>query len=77
MYDSLETTYRKCSNKRPGRLFNFLMRGGGANSKVGAYLKGGAYLVFQLSASIIRRWLKSLETESLKMASYFQEPSRQ
>ena len=55
--------YRKCSNKRMGHLFNFLRRGGGANSKVGAYLKGGAYLVFQFSASIIRWWLKSLETE--------------
>ena len=38
--------YRKCSNKRPGRLFNFLGREGGANSKGSAYWKGGAYFVF-------------------------------
>ena len=66
--------YRKCSNKCPGHLFNFLRQGGGANLKVGAYLKGGAYFVFQVLASIIRWWLKSLETESLKMSSYFQGP---
>ena len=36
----------KCSNKRPGRLFNFLGREGGANSKGSAYWKGGAYFVF-------------------------------
>ena len=38
-------TYRKCSNYRPGRLFNFLRRDGGANSK------GGAYFVYQFLAS--------------------------
>ena len=36
----------KCSNKRPGRLFNFWRREGGANSKGGAYWKGGAYFIF-------------------------------
>lgn len=55
-FTQLTYTYRKCLSKRPGCLFNFLMRGGGANSKV------GTYFVFQLSASVIRWSLKSLET---------------
>ena len=39
--------YGKCLNLRPGRLFNFLRREGGANLKGG----GGAYFVYQFLAS--------------------------
>ena len=47
----VKTKYRKCSNYCPGRLFNFLRREEGANSTGVAYLKGGAYFIYQFLAS--------------------------